>query len=440
MKKYVVLLMSFLLFGCKPKPIEPVSSFIYPDTIYLRGISGTPSTLSWHLGGGYPYCGWECVVDYSLYTHIKPDYYEVYWGENKSNMVKYKTLSNGEILSFEDVLPMNKSFFLQLKAFYTTKSLIVSSNIIQISSDKIPQAQLINDTFDKNASYDLNGDVFRYEWSYSLSRTTNIKAIVIGKNAKNEYGTWYYDLATGKQIWLWKNFTRGIQWLADGSKAILGKSLDPKPYTEIYIFNTTDFSVKLFSDPNMTIQATSWLPNGKTVAYIETDTLNRYPNHFSVLTKNIETNTIKTLVTFNNTSSENSIYLNGLKYLDDKLLFQKTTFYSKNGTTMSNGEINSVSISNGSLKRELDFEESDWQELSLNHNPSSSKIAFNSRRSGYEAVWVKNLVTKRTYQVFSAASCQNCNVSFVEWLNDDEIICNSWNGNTNESYFYRVTL
>ena len=86
-----------------------------------------------------------------------------------------------------------------------------------------------------------------------------------------------------------------------------------------------------------------------------------------------------------------------------------------------------------------DFEESDWGEVSLDTNPSGTKIAFVSRRSGYVSIWVKDLEKKRSYQV-SNQLCLPCNLSVEQWTSNNELTYSASNSNTGELSFYKIKV
>lgn len=436
MKYYFLSFIFVLLLQCRPKePINPAR--VYPSGIQLRGISGELINLSWQVYGGYN-CGWECIPDEDDYEHITPDYFEIYTGTSKNNLRKYKIVS-GKIGVINEVFPDNQSIYVQIKAIYAAGAKEVSSNVIMVSSDKIPQAQKMG-VVNKGYTFNYQGDLYSSFWTIRATLLTTSKAILVGKNSKNEYGTWFRDFLNNKQLWLWNNITSAT-WSPDNKKAILSKLIEKKTGSiyELYMFDSETLQLTSINFSGQSAISTTWSPDAKFVAFCVTDSLSNYTIYSrgttsADLVKLFET---KNNIAAFNAGTQNLEGISGLKWVQDEILFHKTDNYIKDNQILGETQIYSLNINSKTISRASDFEENDWREISLGLNPNQTKIAFISRRSGYLAIWIKDLEKKRSYQI-SNQICLPCNFSFEQWVTNSELIYSTSNSNTEEFVVYKV--
>lgn len=440
MRYYVLGLLYILLLSCRDKgtQISPVK--VYPSGISLKGISGTSVNLSWQVYGGY-YCGWECFPDENDYKHIVPDYYEVYTGTSKRNLSRYKVIS-GKINNLNEILPQNQSFYIQIKAIYSAGAKEVVSNIIMVSSDKIPQSQHLETQY-KGFTIDNQGEKFVSFWVIRPTVLNDSKAILVGENNKNEYGTWFQDKTNNKQVWLWKNITSAA-WSPDKRKIILSKLIDKKieSVNELYIFDSESFQLEPIPFKGKNVISFSWSPDSKSLVFCSSDSLSNY----KIYKKEVGVTDIVTLLEINNntvafhagTQAIEGFY--SLKWKDtDEIIVQKSLTYIKGNQVLGEHQIYSFNLNNKTLVRASVFEDNDWTEWSLASNDSGSKIAFVSRRSGYVALWIKDVLKNRMYQL-SNQVCLSCNLTFNEWITNNELVYSTSNNNSEELTFYKVKL
>lgn len=440
MKYYALSFICLILIECKPKnQIKPKPALVYPTSIQLKGISGEVARLDWEMYGGF-YCGWECFPTKEDYKHILPDSYEIYIGTSKTTLKRYKTVSFKTNFTNE-VFDKNQSLFVQLKAIYLSAGKEVVSNIIMLSSDRIYDSQVINVKF-KGFFIDQQGERFVSNWAIVPSHLGISKAILIGRNNKNEYGAWYQDFNNNKQFWLWKNITQG-KWSPNQKKVILSKLIDKKTESiyELYVFDIETFQLETIPYGGKSILGFSWSPDAKSIAFSSSDSLSNY----SIFTKEIGKVGLTTLTQTDNnfpafragTQSIEGFY--DLKWLGDEIIFQKSISYVKGNATVGETKIFSLNPNTKILIEVPVFEDSDWNEWSLNVSPNKSKIAFVSRRSGYLAIWVKDLTNNTRYQITNQV-CLPCNFTVSEWLNENELIYVTSNSNSEESVFYKAKL
>lgn len=440
MRYYVLGLLYVILLSCRDKATQVRPVEVYPSGIYLKGISGTSVNLSWQVYGGYS-CGWECFPDENDYKHIVPDYYEIYTGNSKSSLSRYKIIS-GKSTDLNEIFPQNQSLYIQLKAIYSAGAKEAVSNVIMVSSDKIPQSQRL-DTQYNGFTMDNQGEKFVSVWVIRPTVLNDSKAILVGKNNNNEYGTWFQDKINNKQVWLWKNITSAA-WSPDKRKVLLSKLIDKKTESvnELYIFDSESFQLEPIPFKGKSVSGFSWSPDSKSVVFCSSDSLSNYKIH----KKELGVADIATLLETNNNTAAfhaGTQAIEGFYSLKwkaaDEIIVQKSLTYIKGNQALGEQQIYSLNTNNKTLIRASVFEDSDWTEWSLASNDNGSKIAFVSRRSGYAALWIKDVLKNRMYQLSNQA-CLSCNLSFNEWITNDELVYSTLNSNSDELIFYKVKL
>jgi Tol biopolymer transport system component len=433
MKSLSFILVIFGLMACKNKnaDVSPISiEKVYPTNIFLAGDCGREIKLKWGIYKPKP-CGFECFGDNVVYEYIKPDFYKIYASSDKANLKLLRQVDNNTD-SVSIVLEKKTSYYVQIKAIYLIQNKEVSSSLIMVSSDDLPRPQDVT-LSNQYATFDLQG--VKYEsnlYSPILDKNQNL-VIHSGGDNKGNWVNWIQDINTGRQVFIWENERPSWGKISpDGKKVVMVKTEQiqgGKEAKDLFLFDIDTQKITQITNWGSQFYTFFWSPNSQSITVTYSD----YQANESVLaimdlaTRNLKKITSKALNKFD------SVWL--LDWLkDNSIRFGETLNFSDSYN--SKATLYSLNVSNGNISKIGNLENTGiWYEYSFKYNESGTKLVFTSRRSGKDAIWVKDLTTGRAYGIENNIHSSG---TINGWKSDKEIVYRI-STNTADKY-YESTL
>ncbi len=432
MKSLSFILVICGLMACKNKnaDIPPISiEKVYPTYVYLAGDCGREVELKWSLYKPKA-CGFECFGDNVVYEYFKPDFYKIYASSDKANLKLIKQIVDN-LDSTILILDKKTSYYVQVKAVYIAKNIEISSSIIMVSSDDLPQRQDFT-LSNQYPTFDLQGVKYESNLYWPIIDKNQNLVIHSGGDNKGNWVNWIQDISTGKQVFIWKNsFPSYGKISPDGKKAIMVRTerTQGKEVSDLFLFDIDTQKITQVTNWGSQSYTFFWSPNSQAIAIGYSD---YQANELVLATMDLTTKSLKKIVTKDLKKFDSVWLLDWLK--DNSIRFGETLNFPDSYN--SKATLYNLNVANGNINKMADLENTGlWYEYGFKYNESGTKLAFTSRRSGKDAIWVKDLLTGRDYGIGNNI---NSSGTINGWKNDKEIIYRTTINNADKHYLLTI--